>query len=230
MEILKVIFTSLLSVSALFILTKLMGNRQMSQLSMFDYINGITIGSIAAELATDLENMWKPLLALALYALITWVMSLVNLRFGRSRRFLNGTPTIVMDGGRLYRDNMKKAKLDLSEFMSMCRAQGYFDLSDIQTAVFEYNGRLSILPVEQRRPVTPEDMGLAPAQRTLACEVIMDGRVLEENLRRMGVDAAWLQKQLKAQGICNAHKVYLGICDAQRNLMLYQTEPEGGKR
>ena len=230
MEVAKIVLAALTSYAALFLSAKVVGRKQISQLDFMDYITGITIGSIAAELATDLENMWKPLLALALYALITWVMSLVNLRFGRSRRFLNGTPTIVMDGGRLYRDNMKKAKLDLSEFMSMCRAQGYFDLSDIQTAVFEYNGRLSILPVEQRRPVTPEDMGLAPAQRTLACEVIMDGRVLEGNLRRMGVDAAWLQKQLKAQGICNAHKVYLGICDAQRNLMLYQAEPEGGKR
>lgn len=116
---------------------------------------------------------------------------------------------------------MKKAKLELSEFMVMCRQQGYFDLSAIQTAVFEYNGKLSILPVSGRRPVTPEDMKLAPEQERIFTEVIMDGRILEENLKRMGRDAAWLDKQLRAQGIGGAGEVFLGLCDAELNLSCY---------
>ena len=221
METAKIVLASLLSYAALFLSAKLIGRKQVSQLDFLDYITGITIGSIGAELATDLENMWKPLVAIAVYALITWLLSLMNLRFSQMRKYSNGTPTIVMDNGKLYCGNMKKAKLELSEFMVMCRQQGYFDLSAIQTAVFEYNGKLSILPVSGRRPVTPEDMNLAPEQEKIFTEVIMDGRILEENLKRMGRDAAWLDKELKAQGISGAGEVFLGLCDPELNLSCY---------
>ena len=221
METAKIVLASLLSYAALFLSAKLVGRKQVSQLDFLDYITGITIGSIGAELATDLENMWKPLVAIAVYALITWLLSLMNLRCPQVRKYSNGTPTIVMDDGKLYRGNMKKAKLELSEFMVMCRQQGYFDLSAIQTAVFEYNGKLSILPVSGRRPVTPEDMNLAPEQEKIFTEVIMDGCILEENLKRMGRNADWLKKQLHAQGIGGAGEVFLGLCDPELNLSCY---------
>ena len=180
MEWAKILLSSAVSYLALFLSAKIIGRKQISQLNSLDYISGITIGSIAAELATDLENMRKPLLALAVYALLTWGMSLISMRFPRSRKYLDGTPTIIMKNGKLCRDNMKKAKLELSEFMVMCRQQGYFDLAAIQTAVFEYNGKLSILPVSGRRPVTPEDMNLATEQENIFTEVIMDGHILEK--------------------------------------------------
>lgn len=221
MEIAKILLSSVLSYAAIFLSAKVIGRKQISQLDLLDYIAGITIGSIAAELATDLENMWKPLLALAVYTLLTWVMSVIGVNSARSRKFLNGTPTIIMDDGRLFRENMKKAKLDLSEFMVMCREQGYFNLSDIHTAVFEYNGKLTILPACTRRPVTPEDMNLSPTQETLFCEVIMDGRILDENLRRMGLSVSWLNDRLHDQGFRSAREVFLGTCDRQKNLTLY---------
>lgn len=225
MEMAKILLSAALSYAALFLCAKIIGRKQIAQLDFLDYITGITIGSIAAELATDLENMWKPLLALAIYSLLTWAMSILGVRWTRCRKFLNGTPTIVMENGRLFRKNMKKAKLDLSEFMVMCREQGYFNLADIHTAIFEYNGKLTILPVTVRRPVTPQDMKLLPVQETLFCEVIMDGRILEENLQRMGVDAAWLDRKLRAQGVASAKAVFLGLCDPQKNLTLYKMEP-----
>ena len=123
METAKIVLASLLSYAALFLSAKLVGRKQVSQLDFLDYITGITIGSIGAELATDLENMWKPLVAIAVYALITWLLSRMNLRFSQMRKYSNGTPTIVMDNGKLYRGNMKKAKLELSEFMVMCRSR-----------------------------------------------------------------------------------------------------------
>ena len=224
MELAKILLSSLVSYLALFICAKLVGRKQISQLNCLDYIAGITIGSIAAELATDLENMWKPLVALAVYALLTWGMSLMGMHFGRSRKFLDGTPTLIMENGRLLRNNMKKAKLDLSEFMVLCREQGYFNLADIHTAVFEYNGKLTILPVSQKRPATPGDLKLLPVQETMLAEVIMDGRVMDENLRRMGVDAAWLERKLRAQGVLAPGEVFLGLCDTQKNLTLYKME------
>lgn len=224
MEIIKVLLTSFLSVGALFLIAKVMGHKQMSQLDFFDYITGITIGSIAAELATELEAPWKPLLAMVVYGLATVLLSKITSLFPKSRKYINGTPTILLDHGKLYRNNMKKAKLDLSEFMAMCRQQGYFDLCDIQTAVFEFNGKLSILPVSTKRPANPEDLQLSPRPDTIQTEVIMDGRILEENLKRMGLDGQWLQKQLKSQGHPKAAKIFLALCDDNKKLTVFAME------
>lgn len=222
MEILKVILTALLSAAALFIIAKAMGHKQMSQLDFFDYITGITIGSIAAELATELEEPWKPLIAMAVYGLVTLGLSILTSKLPGIRKFVNGTPTIIMNNGKLYRSNMKKAKLDLSEFMVMCRQEGYFNLNDIQTAIFEYNGRLTVLPVSAKRPMNPTDMNLSPQPESICTEVIMDGRILEENLKRMGLDAKWLQKQLESQGYHNAKQIFLGVCDGNNKLSLFE--------
>ena len=211
MELVRVALAALLSYAALFVCAKIVGRKQIAQLNFLDYITGITIGSIAAELATDLETPMCPLIAMGVYVLATWAMSQVGVRFMRSRKYLDGSPTIILRSGKLYRQNMRKAKLDLSEFMVMCREQGYFNLADIHTAVFEYNGKLTILPVSKKRPVTPEDMKLSPEQETLSTEVIMDGRILEENLKRMGLNAAWLDKQLRTQGVHDAKAVFLGF-------------------
>ena len=221
MEIVKVILTSVLSAVALFLIAKIMGHKQMSQLDFFDYITGITIGSIAAELATELEKPWKPLIAMMVYGVITVLLTLLTGKFPKTRKFINGTPTIILSNGKLYRKNMKKAKMDLSEFMVMCRQEGYFNLSDIETAVFEYNGRLTVLPKATKRPVNPTDVNIVPQPESIQTEVIMDGRVLHENLKRLGVDVQWLQKELITQG-CNSPKdVFLGTCDSNKQLTVF---------
>ena len=222
MSFLILCLTALGSFGALFLSAKLIGHKQIAQLDFFDYITGITIGSIAAEMATDLEAPWKSLTAMLIYGGVTVLLSVVSNRFPRTRKYLNGTPTILMDRGKLYRENLKKAKLDLSEFMVMCRQQGYFDLSNIQTAVFEYNGKLTILPVSSQRPATPNDLNLAPEQELLFTELIMDGRILEVNLKRMGLDLAWLTKQLEQSHIHSAEDVFLALCDRNLKFVLYK--------
>lgn len=221
MEPLKVILTALLSAVVLFILAKLMGHKQIVQLDLFDYITGITIGSIAAEFATELENPIQPLIAMIVYGLIAVCLSILTSKFPRIRKYINGTPTILMNDGKLYRKNMKKAKLDLSEFLVLCRQSGYFDLSAIQTAIFEYNGQLTILPTSGQRPATPDDLSLTPPPACIFTEVIMDGRIMGENLHRKGLDEQWLQKQLELQGYRSAKEVYLGLCDQNNQLSLY---------
>ena len=188
MEFLKIIMTTVLSAAVLFGIAKISGHKQVAQLDFFDYISGITIGSIGAELATELESPWKPLTAMIVYGGIALVLRVLTTKRQKSRKYINGTPTIILDRGKLYRENMKKAKLDLSEFMLMCRQAGYFNLNDIQTAVYEYDGKLSVLPVSARRPVNPADLNLSPPQETILAEVIMDGRILDENLKRMSLN------------------------------------------
>ena len=224
MDFFKVILTSLLSAVALFIIAKVIGHKQRSQLDFFDYISGITIGSIAAELATELEEPLQPLIAIAVYGVVAVLLSKITSLFPKTRKFVNGTPTILLNNGKLYRENMKKAKLDLSEFMVMCRQQGYFNLNDIQTAVFEFNGKLSILPISKKRPANPEDLNLSPAPEYIQTEVVMDGRILDENLKRMGLDDKWLQKQLTAQGYRKPQEVFLALCDENKQLTVFAME------
>ena len=222
MAVLTLCLTTVGSFAVLFLSAKLIGHKQIAQLDFFDYITGITIGSIAAEMATELEEPWKPLLAMVIYGGITLSLSLISSRFPRSRKYLNGTPTILLDHGKLYYENMKKARLDLSEFLVLCRQQGYFDLTTIQTAIFEYNGKLTILPVTAQRPVTPQDLDLNPDQELTFTELIMDGRILEDNLKRMGLDRTWLEKQLKQRHISTAKEVFLAVCDRNLKFVLFK--------
>lgn len=222
MVFIKLCLIALGSFAVLFLVAKFIGHKQIAQLDFFDYITGITIGSIAAEMATELEEPWKPLTAMFLYGGITLLLSIISNKFPRSRKYLNGSPTILMDNGKLFYKNLKKAKLDLSEFMVMCRQQGYFDLTNIQTAVFEYNGKLTILPVTSQRPATPKDLNVAPEQELLFTELIMDGRILEENLKRMGLDLTWLDKQLKQRHVHSPKDVILAVCDPNLKFVLYE--------
>ena len=222
---LKVLLTAPLSVAALFAITKIMGHKQVAQLDFFDYVSGITIGSIGAELATELEEPLKPLVALAVYGLASLLLNLLAHKLARTRKYINGTPTILMDNGTLYRKNLKKSKLDLSEFMLLCREQGFFDLDEIQTAVFEHNGKLSVLPKSAHRPATPKDLGIPTATAHIGVELIMDGRTLGENLRRLGKDEKWLQKRLAAQSAPAPEAIFLAIYrPADDILTVYKTE------
>lgn len=225
MDTIKLILTSLLSVVALFIITKIMGHKQVAQLDFFDYVSGITIGSIGAELATELEDPEKPLIALCVWGGTSLILNLIAHKIPKTRKYINGTPTVLMNEGKLYRKNLKQAKLDLSEFMLLCREQGYFDLDEIQTAVFEHNGKLSILPKAANRPATPEDLKITAKATHIGVEVIIDGRVMGENLSRIGRDVNWLTEQLKTQGYKDAKEIFLGIYRPEEDkLTLYLNE------
>ena len=222
MDLLKIVWLSLGSLFALFILTKIMENKEMSQLSMFDYIIGITIGSIAAEMSTALESdFMQPLLAMIIYALASVIISFVSYKSLKINRFLTGPSLILLDNGEIYRNNLKKAKLDITEFLMQCRTSGYFNLSDIQTAILEPNGKISFLPKAEKRPATPSDMNISVPVDRVVVNVVLDGIVLKENLYHTGNDELWLEKQIVSQGIQNIDDIYLATCDCNNNLSVY---------
>ena len=220
-EILHVIVLSVTSLVVLFLLTKLMGYRQMSQLSLFDYINGITIGSIAAELATNLEDYHRPLTAMIIYGLVTVLLSLLTEKSICVRRFVNGKPLVLLHHGTLYEKNLKKAKIDLNEFLEQCRVSGYFDLSKLQAVILEGNGRLSFLPKAEAHPVTPSDLKLQPESEDLTAVLVLDGHIMERNLHHSGKDKKWLTAQLSALGFPNAKDVLLATCDLNNKLTVF---------
>ena len=223
MEVLKIIILSLSSFIVLFILTKLMGNREMSQLSMFDYITSITIGSIAAEMATSLEdNFTEPLIAMIIYAIGSIVISILGNHSMKARRVISGPTLILYDNSKIYFKNLKKAKMDINEFLMQCRTNGYFNLADIQTAILEANGKISFIPNSLKRPATPEDLNLSPKQDFLVTNVVIDGKVLEENLKNTGKDLNWLKSNLDKQNAGKLEDILLATCDKDNNLSVYK--------
>lgn len=222
MEILKIIILSLTSIAVLFILTKIIGCREMSQLSMFDYINSITIGSIAAEMSTSLEeNFMQPLVAMITYSVVIIILEFLTNKSLKIRRFITGNSLILLDNGTLYKENFKRARLDVSEFLTECRNKNYFNISDIQTAILEPNGKLSIIPKSDKRPIIPEDMNLMPQQEQIVTNVISDGKIIPENLKSTGNNEVWLNNKLKEQKITNIKDVFLATCDSDNNLSVY---------
>lgn len=224
MEFFKIIITSIGSVIALFLMAKLIGNKQMNQMNMFDYINGITIGSIGAELATTSEkDFWKPLVALTIYGLVTYLLNIIASKSIRLRRILEGKSIVLMEKGKLYPEQFKKAKIDLSEFLVICRMSGYFDLSQIHTAIIEHNGQLSFLPTEKNRPVTPNDININPQQSPVMKNIIMDGKILKSNLKLTGYDENYLKARLKDNKLTEK-EVFLGVGDNNGNFTFYKYE------
>lgn len=222
MTILKIIILSLVSLLVLFLLTKLIGNREMSQLTMFDYIVGITIGSIAAEMATALESsFWEPLTAMVVYGLVTYLIAVISSHSIKFRKVLSGTCSILYDNKKFYIKNFKKANLDISEFLMQCRINGYFNLEEIQTVLLEPNGRISILPISTKRPVTPEDLSLYPSQEQLVFNVILDGVIIEETLKKSGNNLTWLKNSLENQGFHKLEEIFLATCDQNNVLNVY---------
>ncbi len=218
MELIKIAIVSMGSIVTLFILTKILGDREMSELSMFDYINSITIGSIAAEMATSLEgDFLKPLVAMVVYTAISFTISYLTCKSIVIRRFFEGHTLILYQNGQIFEKNLLKAKIDINEFLSMCRVSGYFNLNEIHSAFLESNGRLSILPMTINRPVTPTDLNLNLSQEFPLANVIIDGHILRDNLKSTGKDENWIAKQLAAQGVKDIREVILATCDNSGN-------------
>ena len=213
MDFVRTALTALLTIVALFAITKLIGYRQLAQLSTFDYINGITIGSIGAELSVaEGKEFWEWLIALIVFGVVTWLLSVASDRSVKIRRVVSGRAIVLLDNGKIYDKNFKRAHMDIHEFQMECRKSGYFDLSQVQTAVLESNGSISILPVSRTRPATPEDLALAVSQETMCANVIMDGNIMDKNLQNLGYDVTWLKKQLKRKGESTVSGIFLATC------------------
>lgn len=224
MEVLKIIALSLGSIIVLFILTKIVGQREMSGLSIFDFTIAITIGSIAAEMATSLENNFmQPLIAMIIYAIVTLIISFINMKFVKLRPIFSGKTLILYDNGTLFKENFKKAKIDLNEFLSQCRTNGYFNLSDIKTALLEENGKISFLPYSDKRPANASDFNIKPNEDAISTNLVLDGKVMEKNLKELKLDKTWLNKTLKKQGIMKIDNIFLATYDVNGNLSVYLT-------
>ncbi len=224
MYLLKAFLTASFSVVALFLLIKLVGNKQISQMNMFDYINGITIGSIAAELSVtdDFQHFLVVLIALITYSLCAIIISIGTSKSIFLRRLLTGKAMIIIENGKIYRKNLIKCKLDINDVLTLARNEGYFNISDVSYAIMENNGKVSFMPKSTVRPVNPNDMNIVPKPERLLCNVIIDGKLMPENLTLSGNDEKWLQTQINAQGYNDYSEIMLATVDCENNLSIFK--------
>lgn len=213
---------SVLSLIVLFLITRFMGKKQISQLTFFDYTIGISIGSIAAEMAsTDEEPYLHTLLAMIIYGLLAILISVITNKSMKARRFFTGRAFLLIQNGKILERNLAKAKLDVNDLLAAARIEGYFDLSDIAYGVLETNGRMSFLPVASKTPVTAGDIGIPLTQASLCANIIIDGVIMRENLKMAGFDETWLSRALSEQHAPPTAEIVLACVDQSGALTVY---------
>lgn len=199
----KILINSLIAFVSLFFIAKLLGKKQIAELTFCDYVVGISLGSISAEWAIDDGD--KPWYVYCAAILIFFILSLIIDFAERKNPFLKklfkGSPIVLISDGEIDYINLKKSKLDVNALLGMCRVAGYFDLKDIAYAVFETSGELSILPRSECRPASTEELGIKTEKARLILPFIIDGIIFDDALKRVDKSREWLLEQLKGEDV-----------------------------
>lgn len=226
-EALLIIVTAFLSLSVLFIIAKAIGQRTITNMSMYDYVNSIAIGSIAAQLATASdEKILHNVIAMVIYGVFTYCCAIATDKNKKLRNFFEGHPIVLIEKGKVYKKNFKKAHLDMEELQANLRPMGYFDMSKVDTVILETNGKVSVIPIASEKPVTAMDLSLHPEQEELLANVILDGNIMQDNLHRMGKDETWLKKEISRYKIKDQKEIFLATLDSKDTVNFYvKVEP-----
>ena len=217
-----VTYRALISLFTLFIVTKILGKKQVSELSLFDYVIGISIGNFAAEMTINIDSEEiNGILAVIIFGIVAYFVSWITMKSMVLRRLFIGTPTIIIQDGKLLKKNMKKVRLDINDLLEECRIKGYFDLSTIAYGIMEVNGEMSFLPKSNYKMLTPLDIKIKPEQEKLLANVIIDGNVMYNNLKLMDKDDKWLLKKLKIKGYNNIKEILLCTLDTNGKIVIY---------
>ena len=225
-ELGDVILRALMSLLALFIVTKIIGKKQVSQLSLFDYVIGISIGNFAAEMTINTDSPEiNGIVAVLVFGLVAYLVSYLTLKSIVLRRFFIGTPTILIQKGKIIGKNLKQSKMDMNDLLEQIRIDGYFDISEVDYAIMEANGKISVLPKKENKPVTLKDMQLKGEKQSLCANIIIDGKIMHGNLENMHKTEKWLLKQLNVKGK-KLEEILLATLDMEDKLILYERNNE----
>ncbi len=229
-DILEIALRIVICAAVLIIFAKIDGAKQISQLTFFDYIVGITVGSIAGALCID-DNIPIHLgvLAIVLFMLLNLLISFVTNKSIVLRRLLIGEPIFLLAKGEVLYDGLKRSRFDLNDLLRELRVLGYFDISEINYAILEPSGALSVLPKAYARPPKVSDMALKLSEDVLKANVVIDGKALEGNLRAFNKDTAWLESELKKQGYMRLKDVVLATLDENELLTVFLKKESGKK-
>lgn len=221
-EVLMILFRVIVVLSILFVLTKLMGKKQISQMNIYDYLVGITIGNVAADISIDLDvSFMGGILALCIYSLFGVVVTSISMKSLGFRQFFSGVPTILMENGKIIVNNMKKEGVDINSLEEEARLNGYFDLNKINYAILETNGQISFLPKVSDDVVTNGSMKLKVEENELGVNLIQDGVVVEKNLEYISKDSKWLDKLIKKKGYSSYKDIFLLVYKNDKDITIY---------
>lgn len=231
MEIyIQIIIRCVITLIALNLMTGILGIKHIAQMTNFDYIVSIVIGSVGAVLCVDVDIAWYYcLLAIAVLVFFAWLLDVLNRKTVFVRRYITGTPTILISQGKILYEGLKHVKFNINDLLRELRFHGFFNISDVEDAILETNGQLSVLPKANKRPLTPEDMNITLAETGLVANVIIDGKILEGNLTMMHRTKNWLSSQLAAHKV-DLDNILLGTLDVQGELNLYEKDKNPQKQ
>lgn len=212
---------------SLLIFTRLLGKTQVGQLTFYEYINGITMGSIAATIAAeDSGKVWSHYYDLVLFVALTFCISTLTMKSRPLRKILEGTPTMVINDGRIIEENMHNMRYDLDELTSQLRQQGILDIDEVKYAILETSGELSVVKKMKSQTLTKNDINLHQADPALPVELVMDGAIVEANLKSHNKSHTWLKDQLLAQGVVSLSEVTYAVIDSKGKLYISRNNPE----
>lgn len=216
----SIIIRSILFVVTLFAITKLGGKKQLAELSFFEYVAGITIGSIAGEVIMGLEgNMFHGVLAIFIFGGFTFLVDVLSIKSKTFRDLIEGKATVFIKEGKVLEENLKKEKYTIDELNSLLRQKNVFKTADVEFAVLEPKGDLSVLLKKEMQPLTPKDLNLAVAPEKETQTVIMDGEVLNDPLTAAGKNRGWLDIELANLGV-TVDNVFIGQVDSYGELTI----------
>ncbi len=211
-QVLEIIPSSLGSLLTLFLITRLLGKKQVSQLSLFDYVIGISIGNFSAEMIINRDVQYiNGIMAILVFGFVAYLVNLLSMKSIWIRRWVMGCPTIIIEDGKIIEKNMKKVNMDINDLLELCRTAGYFHIEEIAYAILEASGQLSVLPKTKYKPVTQQDMHISNTKESLDCNVIIDGKYMPHHIKNANKNRMWVEKELKKQGYSNAEMILLGI-------------------
>ncbi|MFS8640158.1 MAG: DUF421 domain-containing protein [Symbiobacteriaceae bacterium] len=218
-EVSVVLVRSVITFFNLLILCRILGKTQVSQLTFFEYVSGITLGSLAAELSTNLSiRPWPVFLGLFVWGGLTLLGQFAALKNRWVAKMVDGEPVVLVYRGQILENNMGRLRMRESELAELLRGQSAFHLDEVELAILEPRGTLSVLKTAGTRPVTPADLGIPASSRGLGIELVVDGEVMEQNLRRLGLTHSWLTKKLREHGLTSPAEAFLVVLDGQGSL------------
>ncbi len=217
--IIVVVIRSTVSFLMLLLFVRLMGKQQVAQLTFFDYIVGITIGSIASTLSVQInESLLATLAGMATWTLLAVGIALWSMHSRLIMSLVNGKSTIVVKNGKIQEANLKHIRISIEELMSELRTKGVFNMADVEFAIFESGGKLSVQQKQDKKPLTPADMNITSTYEGLPITLILDGTIMDKELKELRLSKAWLYHQLEKQNINDASEVSLAQLDTQGNM------------
>ena len=223
MDLTELLVRIALSYIVLFILARIMGSKEISQMTFFNFVSAMAIGSIAANLVVSQNlSIRNGLIALIGWTIFTVVISVIDIKSKTARKVTTGNPVVVIKEGKIIKNAMRKSRLDLDSLSAMLRQKNVFSMADVDFAIFETNGKLSVMKKENKQTVTRSDMRLLSNHEKkypIATQVISDGVLLTKNLAKINKDEEWVNNQLNQANIDSVDNVY--YAEVQQDGSLY---------